>query len=264
MALSALETDRLLNAAVAAMQRGDFPAAHEAASQGIEGGAEHPLLLKIEALWLNANGQHRDALRLFHHARTLTPNDPSVLNGIAGCLAGMGAYNAALKIIDESLSLASTAAPTHHLRGWILELREDYAVAGQAYERALQLAPNFPEAAAGVALMAAKTGDFPVAHSYAARALAMAPGHPVARIAQALAIAALGNPSLAEGDLRRLTESTDLPNRLRALAFAALSEVFEKLNQPVEAASARTKKNELMAHEPKPIEDALEDLASAN
>ena len=85
--LSPRDIERMIQDAVAAMQRGDVAAAHRVAERSIEAGAEHPFLLKIEALWLHSKGQFRDALRLFHHARTLAPEDPSILNGIAGCLA---------------------------------------------------------------------------------------------------------------------------------------------------------------------------------
>jgi|GEM_PF-1255746 len=260
MALAKQDLDRLLGTAVTAMQRGDFVAAHEAASQGINAGAEHPLLLKIEALWLHANGHYRDALRMFHHARTLTPEDPSILNGIAGSLAGMGAYSAALKITDESLRIAPNVAATHHLRGWILELRGELAPARQAYERALAFSPNFLEAAAGIALVAAQTKDYGAARSYAASVMAVLPHEPNARIAMAIANAAQGKASLAENELNAIIASESLPNRIRAVAWGAVADALEAQQRPVEAASARAKKDELLSAEPAPIEEAVDEF----
>jgi Flp pilus assembly protein TadD len=247
MALTHLELERALQDAVGAMQRGDVVKAHEIAEHAIDAGAEHPFLLKVEALWLHANGQYRDALRNFHHARTLTPDDPSIASGIAACLAGMAEYGPALEMVDESLRLMPGAAATYHLRGWILELAGDFPGARKSYERALSIVPTYLEASAGLAFAAAMTNDFAVARSQAMRVLTSSPQQPTARIALALSDIAQGEATTAEGQMRDLVEISGLPDRVRALAWSVLGDALEAQNRAEEALIARHERDQILS-----------------
>jgi Flp pilus assembly protein TadD len=259
MAVSQPELQRIVQDAVGAVQRGDLARANDIATAALAAGAEHPFLLKVQALWLNASGQYRDALRVFHHARTLTPDDPSILNGIAGCLAGMGACRPALKIIDQTIRLSPRSAAAHQMRGWILDRLGDLPAARAAYERALALSPNFPDAAGGAALAAAQTNDLTAARALAARALSLSPRQLTARIALAIADTSEGKAEPAKQALLELIATDGVPPRIKAIAWGALTEALEALGQAEEAAAAKSTKDELMAAEPPLIDE--EDVA---
>ena len=238
------DIESLVQEATSAMLKGDVAAAHAVAERGIAAGAEHPFLLKVEALWLHTNGQYSDALRLFHHARTLAPDDPSILNGIAGCLAGMGEYDAAQKILDAALELTPSASATHYLRGWIFEAARDFQAARASYERALSLSPNFVEALAGLASVAAQIGDFETARARAKQTFALLPQQPTASIALAMAEIAQGEASIAEGRMRSLLNTPGQSNRERAMAWGVLGDSLDAQGRAAEALDARREKDE--------------------
>jgi Tfp pilus assembly protein PilF len=244
--LSQQEIERLVQDSAAMLRRGDLNGAHAIVEKAIADGAEHPFLLKVEALWLHANGQYRDALRTFHHARTLTPGDPTILNGIAGCLAGMGAYDAALKIVDASFELMPGAATTHHLRGWIQELAGDFPAAKKSYEHAVLLSRDHVQALAGLASVAVRMGDFTAARERAAQALALDPQQPTATIALATVEISQGEAAAAEARLRGLLATSTLPAQPRALALGVVGDALEALGRPTEALAARRESDEIL------------------
>jgi len=242
MALSSPEIERMIQEATTAMQRGDLPAAHAVAERGIAAGVEHPVLLTIEGLWLHNDGRYQDALRTFHHARTLAPNDPSILNGIAGCLAGMGEYGPALTIIEAALELAPDASQSHYLRGWILEAARDFAAARTSYERAVSLSPSHVQALAGLASVAVQLQDFAAAHQRAAQALALDPRQPTATLALAMMEIQQGEASAAETRLRGLL-SSERSIRTRVLAWGALANALDIQGRTTEALNARKERD---------------------
>lgn len=231
------QTERLAQEAAVAMRKGDLAAAHAIAEKCIAAGAEHPLLLKVEALWLHNSGHYQDALRTFHHARTLTPGDPMILNGIAGCLSGMGEYEAALSISDEALAIAPDVSSTHYLRGWILEALQDFPAARQAYARAAAINPKHIQALAGLASVAIRLGDLDAARRNAETALALEPGQPTAILALALAELGQGEAPRAEARARDLLKSA-LPSPIRARAFGVLGDALDAQNRTAEAWAA--------------------------
>jgi Tfp pilus assembly protein PilF len=244
--LSRQEIERLVQESAAVLRRGDLNAAHAIAGKAIAAGAEHPFLLKVEALWLHANGQYRDALRTFHHARQLTPGDPTILNGIAGCLAGMGAYEEALKIVDASFELMPDAATTHHLRGWIQEAAHNLPAAKESYERTLSLSRDHVQALAGLASVAVQTGDFTTARERATQALALDPQQPTATIALATVEIGQGEAAAAEARLRGLLSAALLPVKPRAMALGALSDALDAQSRATEALAARQERDEIL------------------
>jgi tetratricopeptide (TPR) repeat protein len=244
--LSQQEIERLVQDSAAVLRRGDLNAAYAIAEKALAAGAEHPFLLKLAALWLHANGQYRDALRTFHHARQLTPDDPTILNGIAGCLGGMGAYEEALKIIDASFELKPDAATTHHLRGWIQEAAHDLPAAKESYERTLSLSRDHVPALAGLASVAVQMGDFPMARERAAQVLARDPRQPTAIITLATVEIRQGEAAAAEVRLRELLSAASLPAKPRAMALGALGDALDAQDRGSDALAARQERDEIL------------------
>ncbi len=228
------ETDRLVRDAATAMQRGDFAAAHASAERGIAAGSEHVFLLKVKAFWLHNTGDYRDALRTFHHARILDPKDPSILNGIAGCLGAIGEYDAAIEMVDAALALAPEAAATHYLRGWLLEAAGDLIEARGSYGRAHNFNPNDTTTLAGLASVALRMEDYETARTRANQALARDPRQLTARRVLAGVDIAQGNAAAAEAALRSVLQQP-LPAPLRAQFLGALGDALDAQGHTSEA-----------------------------
>lgn len=235
--LSKAEIDRFVQDAVSALKKGDLSAARAVARRGREAGLEHAFLLKVEALWLHDRKEYQEALKTFHHARTLTPDDPSILNGIAACLAGMGQQQAALKVIDESLRLMPSAAPTLFLQGWVLETAFEYDAARVSYEKTVAISPKHVQALAGLASVLVQLGDFDAARARAVQALALNQAEPAATMAFARAELAQGDAPSAEARLRKLL-ANNLPPRARGQALGVLGDALEAQDRPTEAFAA--------------------------
>lgn len=246
------ETERLVQTAVAAMQRGDFAGACAIAERGIAAGAEHPFLFKAKAFWLHHTGEYRDALRTFHHARTLDPNDPSILNGIASSLCAIGEYDAAIEIVDAALELAPEAAPTHYLRGWILEAAGDLFAARASYANALNFSPNEITTLGGLASVALRLEDFETARRRANQALSRDPQQLTAIRALAGVDIAQGNAADAERSLRAVLQRS-LPAPVRSQMLSALGDALDAQGNTSEAFAIWQKKAEGAASAADPL-----------
>jgi len=257
--LSEQDIERKVQETTAAMMKGDLTAAYTIAEGAIAAGAEHPVLLKVKALWLHNEGQYQEALRAFHYARTLTPDDPSILDGIAGCLAGMGAYDAALKVLDASLELAPDAPPTLFLCGWIHETSGNLPMARKSYERTLSLDPRHVEAMAGLASVAVSLNDLVTARALAAQALAIDPRQTTASIAMAKADLAQGKPVAAEGRMRNVLQVNAHP-RARLLALGVLADALEAQGRVSEALATRNERDAELARSAAPAAKPVEPM----
>lgn len=245
--ISASEIEHAVQRAMAAMQTGNVDAANSIAGPAVDAGAEHPFLLKVQALWLHYQGRHQEALRGFHHARTLTPQDPSIFNGIAACLSAMGEQAAALKMVDASLELEPNAFGTHYLRGWVLEAAGDYRGAHQAYERTIAAEPRHVQALAGLASAAVRLDDFATARASAEKALALAPNQPTATLALAMAELGEGAAKAAESRIRKfLDANANLPPRVRAIANGVLGDALDAQDRTADAFAAYTSENDVL------------------
>lgn len=241
--VSKQETEKLVREAATAMQRGDFAGANAIAERGIAAGAEHVFLLKVKAFWLHNTGDYRDALRAFHHARTLDPKDPSILNGIAGCLGAIGEYDAAIEMVDAALAIAPEVAPTHYLRGWILEAAGDLIEARASYGRAHNFNPNDTTTLAGLASVALLMEDFETARTRASQALSRDPQQLTAIRVLAGVDIAQGNAANAESSLRSVLQRS-LPVRVRGQMLSALGDALDAQGRTSEAFAIWQQKTE--------------------
>jgi len=231
---SQADIDQMVREASMAMQRGDFGGASAIAERGIEAGVEHPFLMKVRAFWLHNRGELREALRAFHHARALDPKDPSILNGIAGCLAAMGEYRAAIEMAEASLALAPEAQPTHYLRGWILEMAGELQAARSAYGVALTHGQNDPTVLAALASVSYGLEDYDAARARAHQALAFDPRQITALSALAGSDIAQGKAKEVEPKLRGILQTT-MPPRVRAQILSLLGDALDAMNRPADA-----------------------------
>jgi Flp pilus assembly protein TadD len=260
--------DRIVEQVTGAMRALNLNDAYRIAQSAIDSGLEHPLLLKVQGLWLQENGKYQDALRAFHHARTLAPEDPMILNGIAGTLSAQGENDAALKILDVALEMAPDIATTSYLRGWCFDALGDAKNARKAYERTLSLRPNHTQAMAGLAAVAARVGDFDAAKANAERALTFDLREPTATVALAMAEISGGHPAVAETRLGKLLQSP-ISGKARALALSVLGDALDAQDRAKDAFEAYESGNAALravqqdfAPPPNAVVQSLLDLAA--
>lgn len=230
------DTDRFVREATRAMQAGDFATANAIAQQGIDAGVEHPFLFKVQAFWSHNTGDFRQALRQFHHARTLDPQDPSILNGLASCLTALGQFAAALEIVDIAIAAVPNAAPNYFLRGWILEQAGDFSEAKAAYEAALKLTPKDANLLAALAAAAFQLEEFETARKKAEEALALSPGQFTAIKTLAAVDIATGVPKAAETRLKAALQSGLAPN-IRSQFLSILGNALDAQGETTKAFS---------------------------
>ncbi|MCB1684101.1 MAG: tetratricopeptide repeat protein [Pseudomonadales bacterium] len=126
---------------------------------------------------------------------------PETLTNIAAAEVALGDAAAAEATLNEALALQPSWVP-----GW-LNLADLYrasgreAQAGGAYQAALKIAPDSPEASFGYGLWLTRQGRSADSVDYLARAAALAPDTPTYGYAHALALSAAGNP---EGTIEQL------------------------------------------------------------
>jgi tetratricopeptide (TPR) repeat protein len=225
-----------------AMQARDIARANSLAERALEDGVEDAFLYNVRALWLHQAGEQREALRAYHHARELAPNEPMILNGISGVLSAMGHHRQALEMLQASYELAPNLATTNYMLGWTHEALSEYTRARGAYERALQLQPNHVEALAGLATTQVRLRDFDSAIASAQKALSLNPGQFTATTALAMADLALGRAAESEKRLRgALAQSPTGP--ARAIMLGVLGDALDAQNRPHEAFEAYTSEN---------------------
>ena len=91
-----------------------------------------------------------DAVKYFHRALTIVPDEPSVLRHLAGVFLIIGNPRAAEACVRKALAVVGTAEG-HTALGNALHAQERHSEAAEAYECAVALRPNSVEAHLGLA-----------------------------------------------------------------------------------------------------------------
>ena len=232
--------------ALAAFQIGNLDTARTIARDAIDRGLETAFLLKIEGLWLQKNGQLQEALRAFHHARTLDHRDPMILQSIASVLFDMEEASSALKIIDEALKIGPDLLSCHYLRGRILEAIYEYKSALFSYERAEKISPNNASVLAGISSVSFALGEMERAEITCKRALAINSDEPTANIV--LARIELENNLTIDAETRlRWLLSQNISQKINALCYSFLGDVLDYKKNTNDAFQAYTLSNKLQS-----------------
>lgn len=189
--------DNPLLAVSEALRQRDPRRAAAIAEASLAAGVRHPLLFTARAMWLSEEGRHEEALVDFRTAEAMGPVNPALKAALALCLMRLDRPAEAAREYDAVLALTPKAAPIHFRKAWALELAGDLAGARAAHEQAVTLDPNFGEALARLAFLAARSATWSAARDYAHRALAFAL-YPAAQLA--LGMAALEEDDFAEAE----------------------------------------------------------------
>ena len=216
-----------VEAATAALERGDLEEASVIAEKAVRSGAEHPLLLNLGALALEQAEAFTTALAWLRRAVQIAPDDTSARNALGLCLQNLGELEAALAEFDAVLALAPDLAPAHCNRGFLLAAMGRLKEAEASHRRALELAPGHLGALVGLASLADRFGAHVEAKALAARVLAVEPDYPPAVTILAAAEAALGAPDVAETRLRAILADPKPTPLHKAFALSRLADVLD-------------------------------------
>lgn len=207
-------------------------------------GLEHPLPYQARAVHLDKLGKGEEALATFRKAQSLAPNDPMIANGIALCLGRLGRLEEAMAVFKTAIALDPGLVTTHFHMGWVLEMHQDFAGAREAYKCAVERAPQYAAAWAGLATTAESRRDWQDVRIAAARALAIDPRQP--RVILSLAFAEIQELQFkaAEAGLRAALQIPGfVPNPLRIAMLGLLADALDGQDKTAEAFALYTAEN---------------------
>jgi tetratricopeptide (TPR) repeat protein len=227
-----------LEAVQAAIQGRDMERAAALAEQAVKAGQEHPLLLNLTAFKLEREERLEEALTTLRRAVEIAPGDPSARQALGLLLLRLERHAEALAAFDAVLSAQEAFAPAHVARAEALAALGKARAAEEAYRRGLALQPGNMVAAAGLAGVLARRGDFTEARTLAERALAAQPDYPDAVMVLAQADLAAGDGAAAEARLQSLIADQRLSPVQRALAQGLLGDVLDAQGRVPEAFGA--------------------------
>ena len=234
-----LESDmETLRTVLSLAQNRDFVRAAALAEQTLASGFEHPMLLNIAATQLEQQGKYEQALKLLERAVAIAPKDVGARNALGLCLQRLDRPAEALVHIDELLQQDANLPFAHASKGNALIALGSLGRARESHLRALELDPGNFTSAAALASIATHRGRHEEARPYAERALKLAPGFPDAVLSLAAADLAAGELDSAEKRLRNLIMDSRAGPSDRARATGLLADVLDAGRRYDEASEA--------------------------
>jgi tetratricopeptide (TPR) repeat protein len=242
-----LKSDQeMLRSVLALAQQRDIHRAAAIAEQALAEGFEHPLLLNVLAMRLEAEGRLEDALRLLERAVALAPDDVPARNALALCLQRLERPAEALQHIEELLRKHPDLGFVHANKGNALIALGSLGLARTSHLRALELDPSNLAAQGSLASIATHRGEHAEARRWAEQLLVRVPGFPDAVLSLAAAELADGASERAENLLRELLADPRAGPSDRARAQGLLGDVLDAAGRYGEALAAYSACNELL------------------
>jgi tetratricopeptide (TPR) repeat protein len=245
-------------------QNRDIARAAALAEQTLASGFEHPLLLNVVATRLEQEGKLEEALQLLARAVAMAPDDVPVRHALALCLLRLDRPAESLGHLDELLCKHSQLSFAHASRGNALIALGSLGSAQRSHLRALELEPGNLAATAALASIATHRGKHDEARQWAERALKLAPGFPDAVMSLAAAELANGVYARAEELLQKLILDSRAGPTDRARAAGLLGDVLDADGRYREAFEAYTSCNEALRHIHRRYASGTSMLAYAN
>jgi tetratricopeptide (TPR) repeat protein len=229
------EQDRVFEAIVAAVTRGDRGQAHRLAIAGLREFMDEPLVLLLASEGLDEQGQVQEALTLLERAAQIVPEQAEVWRRLGGAMVrqarladGLAAFEKALEIQPDIVATLMAAGDASYRLG-ALTTAEAY------FRRTAELAPKEPDALAALATIAARRQKSVEARDLAERALAIRPNLSTAEMAIGRADLIDGLPEAARERMNGLLEGANLNDDSRVSALDLRAEAFDILDRPREA-----------------------------
>jgi tetratricopeptide (TPR) repeat protein len=223
-----LEADmETLRRVLSLAQNRDFVRAAELAEQTLASGFEHPVLLNVAATRLEQQGKYEQALQLLERAVAIAPRDVGARNALGLCLQRLDRPAEALVQIEELLKQHADLPFAHASKGNALIALGSLGQAKLSHLRAFELDPGNFSSSAALASIATQRGQHEEARLWAERALKVAPGFPDALLSLAAADLAAGDRDSAEKRLRHLIMDSRAGPSDRARATGLLADVLD-------------------------------------
>lgn len=204
---------------------GDVKGAMALARQAIAAGLVHPMLLNLRAYGYELEGRDDLAHSDLQRAVSLAPADALVRNAYGLILAKLERRQEAVEAFETAVKLAPQFPQAHYNLGWAREATGDLVAAQKSLETAASLKSDYPEPWARLAAIAFRRSDFARAKQAAARALALNPS-------QVLALTSLANVAVAEGEyghaeilLAQILGEANLQQMERAIARGVMGDL---------------------------------------
>ena len=187
LALDPNQPAALNNWANGLMALGRLGEALGAYDKALELNPQDPFAHRNRARLLTTLERLDEALTAYDRALAITPDDPALLFDHGLLLHRLGRANGAMASLRRAVALKPDSAEAMNLIGVVLgDEDEDQALA--CYDRALALAPGYPDALNNKALILARRGQLDEAVALYDRAIALSPAFPAAHANRATAL----------------------------------------------------------------------------
>jgi tetratricopeptide (TPR) repeat protein len=240
------EQDRVFEAIVAAVTRGDRVQAHRLAISGLREFMDEPLVLLLASEGLDEQGKVQEALTLLERAAQIVPEQAEVWRRLGGAMVrqarladGLAAFQKALEIQPDIVATLMAAGDASYRLG-ALTAAEGY------FRRTAELAPKEPDALAALATIAARRQKSAEARALAERALAIRPNLSTAEMAIGRADLIDGLPEAALERMTGLLDRADLNDDSRVSSLDLRAEALDILDRPGEAFADYAARNAIL------------------
>lgn len=143
--------DDLFSVTRQSVLQGDKARALKAGKLAVEFYPEHPLAHFMTGLALTLNNDQAGAVAALKKSSSLNPGGPAspgTLNSVAYQLAGAGKLDDALNVLQVAIQLYPKEANLYDSTGEFLLRKGEKAKALESYKKALEISPDYPNAAA--------------------------------------------------------------------------------------------------------------------
>ena len=240
------EADRVFEAIVAAVARGERSRALHMAEGALRFFMDEPLVLMLAAESLEEQGRALEALSLIERASEIVPEQAEVWRRLGGAMVRQGRSADALAAFGKALDIQPDSIATLRDAGEASYRLSALTAAERYFRRVAELAPEEANAIAALAAIAARRQKADEARALAKRALAIRPNLLTAEMAIGRADLVEG---LAEATRERMTRMLDRPdlsddNRVGALDLRA--DALDTLDRPGEAFADYQSRNAIL------------------
>lgn len=238
---------------VAALRQGDMKRATELALDALKNGQQDALYLNLRAQLFEARGRNREAMADLEAAHALAPRDTGVLEALGLLRLRLMQVTGARDAFQRIVEVAPNYAHAHFCLGLAHETLGDLARADDCLKRADAMEPGRSQTLARIAALAARRADWADARRYANEALARNPQEIDAALVLAGTDLAEGKTVDAVERLRPIAADGRMPIEARANAASVLGDALDEQGDTDAAFDAYTNAGSLFVQAYTPL-----------
>lgn len=130
-----------LQAALAALQRGDMQDAERLLAQALTAEPRNPDIHQLLGITCRRQGRHAEAVAHFQQSLALKPEQPEVTNNLGSSFVALGQFAEAERAYQAALAMRPAFAEAHFNLGLLHSRLQDWPMALDALARAAELQP---------------------------------------------------------------------------------------------------------------------------